>query len=110
MYYMRLVLKFKTKDPDVAFAIINYANQVLIATTGLRIGKVCIDATSERFFAAILKQKLSAVGIAVELVDSSASIIYAGEKMNYKAYLGNLLCNDFSEGRIGIPEFEWLIS
>ena len=105
IFYMRLVLLFKTREPKVVFEVFRHIARNL--PHGLKIGKLCIDATSEKFFATILKEILAELGISVELVDSSARIVYGAEKMNYKAYLGNMLANDFAEGKIAFPEFEW---
>lgn len=56
----------------------------------MRIGKLCVDATSERFFATLLKSKMRSLGIPTELVISSESKVFRSEKMNYECYSGNL--------------------
>lgn len=106
IYYARLSLLFKTQDPNVVFQIFSCVARGL-ATRDLRIGKLCVDATSERFFATILKGKMRSLGIPTELVVSSESKIFRSEKMNYKCYLGNLICNEFADGRIAIPNVPW---
>lgn len=106
IFFMRLVLAFKNRTPEVPLEIILHIARNL--PYGLKIGKVCIDATSERFFASSFAKNLKKNGIPCDLIDSSASIEYLGEKMNYKCYLGNLLCNDFADGRIAMPNSEWL--
>lgn len=105
IYFARLLLVFKNKEPQIPLEIINHIQRNL--PYGLKLGKLCIDATSERFFAADFKKKLQG-NLAVELVDSSTTTIFQGEKMNFKAYLGNLLCNAFEDGSIAICECEWL--
>lgn len=104
--FFRLKLKFKTDDPEVTFKIIKYANEHL--PHGFKIGKICIDATSERFFAVSLKRRLQSIGISCELVDSGAAIEYMGERMNYKAFLGNMLSNAYADGKIATAAQEWI--
>lgn len=107
IYYVRLSLLFKTRDPNVVFRIFNIVSTGL-ASRDLRIGKLCVDATSERFFATLLKSKMRSLGIPTELVISSESKVFRSEKMNYKCYLGNLICNEFADGRIAIPNVSWV--
>ncbi|MBE6413208.1 MAG: hypothetical protein E7035_01485 [Verrucomicrobiaceae bacterium] len=105
IYYMRLALVFKTGKPQVIYEIFKHIVENL--PHGLKLGKVCVDATSERWFAKILKQSLQDLDVPCELVDSSSSTEYLGEKMNFKCFLGNQLCADFEEGRIAIPNEEF---
>lgn len=105
IFYMRLALLFKTRDPKVIFEIFRYMISNL--PRGMQIGKVCIDASSERFFASLVRDMLSQWGVSVELVDSGASTMYLGEKVNFKSFLGNQLVNDFAEGRIAMPDETW---
>lgn len=104
-YFVRLIVSWKTKDPAIARTIIS---DVL---TGLPFGfrgrRLCIDATSERYFAADLRRDLSGV-IPVELIVSSESTEYMGEKMNYKLYLGNLLVNTVEDGYLALPKENWV--
>lgn len=106
IFYARLWFLFKTKDPEVVFELFKIISSGL-ATRGLKISKLCVDATSERFFATLLKRKLAKIKIPTTLVVSSETAMFHGEKMNYKAYLGNLLCNDFQDGKIAICPDAW---
>lgn len=51
---------------------------------------------------------MRSLGIPTELVISSESKGFRSEKMNYKCYLGNLICNEFADGRIAIPNVSWV--
>lgn len=105
-YIARLILRFRTNDPKIATALIE---QILIGVTsrGLRIRKLCVDATNERFFAANLKTHFSG-RLVVEPVVSSEGTIYLGQSMKMKAYLGNLLVEQFEDGYVSMPEADWL--
>ncbi|HMO03937.1 MAG TPA: hypothetical protein PKC67_02380 [Kiritimatiellia bacterium] len=103
-FFARLVLRFKTSDPDITEALIRKAHEL---PHGLRARKTCIDATNERFFATNLRRKLMGTAV-VALVVSSESTTYLGEKMNFKTYLGNLFVNTIDDGRLALPPETWL--
>lgn len=103
-YFARLVLRWKTADPAVTLAIVT---TLLMRLAPRRARRLCIDATSERFFAADLKRKLGGL-VPVELMVSSESLEYLGEKMTYKVFLGNLLVNAIEDGRLVLPDAAWL--
>ena len=105
IYYARLALVFKNKNPQLPLDII--LRVALNLPHGLKIGKVCIDASNERFFATSFAKRLKSMHIPCDMVDNAASTKYLGEKMNFKCFLGNLICNDFEDGSIAIPDEEW---
>lgn len=105
-YFARLTIRLKTGDGDVLHELIDMTRLGLYSR-GLKIRRLCIDATSERFFAASLQKKLRGK-LSVELVNSAEATTYLGERMNYKAYLGNLLANTFEGGYMAIAEQSWL--
>jgi hypothetical protein len=103
-YFARLILRWKTTDPAVTEAILT---TLLMRLAPRRARRLCIDATSERFFAAALKRKLGAL-VPVELIVSSEALEYLGESMTYKVFLGNLLVNAVEDGRMLLPGGDWL--
>lgn len=104
-FAVRAVCKWKTSDPAVSEAIIDDA--LFGLPHGLRIRRLCIDATNEKFFAADQKKRLSGK-IVCELIVSSETKVYAGEEMNWKSYLGNLLVNTADDGHLLLPNETWL--
>lgn len=104
MYFVRLLVRFKTEDPDVTRSIISTA---LDLPHSLKAGRLCVDATNERFFATDLRKDLAGK-IMVDLVISSEATTYLGERMLFKSYLGNLLVNAMTDGYLAIPDEEWL--
>lgn len=100
----RLVVRFKTADERVLPALLRQLCQL---PHGLRVRKVCADATNERFFVARIKRELAGL-VVVEPVVASDGVEYGGEKMNMKTFLGALLVNTIEDGRLLLPRAEWL--
>lgn len=100
----RLLLRWKTNDPAVTRAIIQ---AVLMRIAPRRVRKLCIDATSERFFAADLKRDLGSM-VPTDLVVSSENHTYLGEEMTFKVYLGNLLVNTMEDGHFAMADEVWI--
>jgi hypothetical protein len=104
-YFVRLLVSWKAKDPAVCRAILDIVLQGL--PFGYRARRLCIDATSERYFAADLRRDF-ANKVPVELVVASEGTEYLGEKMNFKQYTGNLLVNTLDDGYVAIPNEPWI--
>jgi hypothetical protein len=110
MAIVRLVLRFKTADPDRALAIMR---EIVAACVRVRNGvslsakRLCVDGTNERFFAARVRKDLAAV-VPVEIVVASESTEYLGETMPMKTYLGSQVVNDLDDGLMTLPESRWL--
>jgi hypothetical protein len=99
MMFARLVLRWKAKDPAIAVALMT---QILDALHGKFALRCAIDATNEKFFAIDFKKKFSG-RCSVRLVVASEAVEYRGEKMIYKTYCGNLLCNQLEDGLLALP-------
>lgn len=92
----RAILRWKTSDPKVSTAI------VLEIVRTLRVRRLVIDATNERFFAKQLRE-VCAKYCTVELVVSSEKITVGTVEMLVKTYLGNLAVNALDDGRLALP-------
>ena len=103
-FIVRLVIRFKTSDHNVLPLLLR---QLCALPHGLRVRKVCVDATNERFFAAAVKQQLAGT-VVVEPVVSSENMEWRGEKMSVKSYLGNLFVNTMEDQHLLLPRAEWL--
>jgi hypothetical protein len=101
-----LIVRWKSSDPAVARAIIR-AVVAGLAAMNLRARRLCVDATSEKLFAVDLRRALAGI-IPVELVVNSAALDYGGERMLYKAYLGNLFVNTAEDGYMALPPEPWV--
>lgn len=103
-FIVRVVARWKTNDPRVTAAVLD---ELLDLPHGLRLRRLCIDATNERFFAAQQQQRLAG-RVAVELIVASEATTYQGEEMNWKTYLGNLLVHTCEDGHLLLPQGDWL--
>ena len=103
-FVVRLVLRFKSSDERVVPRIVR---QLALLPHGLRLRKVCIDASNEKFFASGLKRDLAGT-VVVQTVVSGESVQHLGETYSYKTYLGNLLVNTLEDNHLLLPRAEWL--
>lgn len=104
-YYVRMLVSWKTKDPAIAREIIE---QVINGIPyGFKVRRLCVDATSEKYFAVDLRSHFLG-RIPVDLVVSSEATEYMGEKMIFKQYLGNLLVNTIEDGYVALPKENWI--
>lgn len=103
-YIVRLLIRWKTADPKVSEAIVREA---LDLGEHRRPRRLCIDATSEKFFAAELKRSLAGI-CPVELVVASEKKAYMGEEMILKTLTGNLLVNAMDDAHLLLPESRWV--
>ncbi len=104
MFYVRLLLRFKTSDPRVTSWLMR---EVVTLPHGLRARSVGALATNERFYCATLKRELAGI-CPVELVIESEATMYLGQKMSVKAYLGNLVVNTIEDGYLAVPDYPWV--
>ena len=95
-YVARLVFRFHSGDPAKCKAILR---EIVEAC---RPRCLAIDATSERFWAAEVKEELGAM-THVELIVNSERIDYLGESMTMKTYLGNLAVNAIEDRQTALP-------
>ena len=68
---------------------------------------LCIDATSERFFAALVQDELRKI-VPGKLIGSSESSSSGGQRYNYKTYMGNLYTTALEDGLIALPQARWV--
>ncbi len=99
MMFARLVLRWKSKDPQIAEALFG---QILDAVAGKFAVRAAIDASSEKFFAVDFRRKFAG-RCSVRLFVASEAVQYKGERMIQKTYAGNLLCNQAEDGLLALP-------
>jgi len=98
---VRLLFRWKTDDPRVSAA---YLRDFV---TTLRIRRLCIDATNEKFFARSLRDELGR-HCPVELVVASEKIAVGGESYLLKSYLGHLVVSALEDARLVLPPDRWV--
>jgi len=106
----RLVLVWKTKDPDIAMDRIERAvDAVAEREDGGRARRLAIDATNERYFAESVRKKL-ANKVPVELVVQSTSIELPGqeEPISLKTHLGDRYVAELDDNHLTLPPERYL--
>lgn len=99
-----LVLIWKTADDETALDRNRRVLQTL-RDIGVRPRRLCVDATSERYFANRLRRELAAL-VPVELVISSEKAPHTSgpeADMNMKQYLGALITGILDDNRLTLP-------
>lgn len=106
-----LVVTWKTSDPAVATERILRLAEAAGHRAGGAINRprrACVDATSERYFAADLKRKLAAV-VPVELVVASETVERPGhESMTLKTWLGSQWVGELEDNHVTLPPERYL--
>ena len=105
-YLVRLLLAWKTADPDVTTAIIGHVLDD-IAAANCRPKKLSIDASNEVFFATALKKKFQNK-CPVILVKGGEKVKYKGEEFAAKTLLGNLYVNAIEDGLVSLPDGDFI--
>lgn len=104
-YPLRLLVSWKSRDPEVAYEIVRRV--ITHIPHGLKVKALNIDATSERFFAVTLKRRLAGVCL-VRMINSSNTTTFKGEMMSMKAFLGNQAVNIIEDGFALLPNEAWV--
>lgn len=103
-YIARVVVRFKTSDPDVVIALVR---ELCSLPHSLRVRRICADATSEKFFVANLRKAMAGI-VPVDGIVGSENTEYRGEKMLLKAFTGNQLVHTMEDGHLLLPNEKWL--
>lgn len=101
----RLLLRFKSDDERTARRLIEAILDLM--PHGLRIRRLCIDATSERYSAGGTR-RLFLGRLPVDLIIASETTEFQGQRINNKALLGNRLINAIQDGYHSLPPDEWV--
>ncbi len=96
VYAGKLLFRFRSADPVKCRAILREVASVA------RPRCLCIDATSERFWAAETKDALADI-CEVKLVVNSERTEYHDESMTFKTYLGNLAVGAIEDRQAALP-------
>lgn len=107
---LRAVINWKTADPDVAMERAGLiVGAVARRPKGGPMRRLCIDGTSERYFAQTARRVLGAQ-VPVELVVASETILVPGqqETINMKQYLGGMLVAELDDNHLILPPERYL--
>lgn len=108
VYKVRLLVSWKTEDPDVTKAVVKMVLED-IRLAGFRAKRLSIDASNEVFFARQLKKFLRG-HCSVTLVKGGEKIKYDGHELDAKTILGNLYINELEDGNIDLPENNFIFT
>lgn len=106
LYFQRLVLRFKTSSEEVWAAMLQCIFDDL-TDRQVKARRLCLDASSEVFFAQALRRKFIAF-CPVDLVKGGETIPRGAEKFSAKVLLGNLYSSTFEDGIMACPDEKWL--
>jgi hypothetical protein len=99
IFWQRLVIRFKSADPAVTYAILE---SILAARPASEWRRLCIDASSEKYHAQTMRKRFQN-RLAVDLISNAEAIDFQGERYSYKTLLGDLYVSAFEDGIIALP-------
>jgi hypothetical protein len=106
LYWERLVVRFKSVDPEVSYAVIK---SILDARPANEWRCLNIDATSEKYHAKNVQSKFRG-RLRVNLIVNSENIIFENEKFSFKTLLGDLYVSAFQDGILALPPEEFVMA
>lgn len=105
-FYARLVLAWKTADPDVTEAIVKLVLDQLHAVN-VRPRRLGVDASNERFFATSLRKTFGG-RVIVDLIAGNDKLKHRGTELDAKTLLGNLWASALEDGLVVLPVDEFI--
>lgn len=109
MFYQRLIVRWKTPDPDIAITLIESVFKALAVAHKNQLRRFCIDASNERYHAQNLRKEFRKF-CPVDLVVSGEALDFDGQRYNYKTLLGDLYVSAFEDGAITLPPGDFIVS
>lgn len=102
----RLIVSWKTKEPEVARQVIS---SVLddIQGRGMKPRRLIIDASNERYYAADVRDLLMG-RCPVDLIAGGEKMEFRGEQLDAKTLLGNMFSSAIEDGLYLLPAGEWI--
>jgi len=106
-YAERFVFRFKTADDRKAKDFIRAIIETGTEKAGRPPKGLAIDGTSEKYFARQVKSEFSR-HCPVHVLVSSNTIVYQGDMLTMKAFLGQEYVNAYDGNSIAIPPNKWV--
>jgi len=107
-FVVRLIVRWKTSDPDWSREIIRtIAKAVIRRPEGRRPKGLAIDGSNERFYATDFKKEIADL-MPCQIVIAGEKAPYKGEEMNFKEYCGSLVVNALEDRQIALPPDRWI--
>lgn len=105
-YAARLLISWKTADPDVTTQLVTEIVKDLLAAGNPPV-RLVIDASNEEFFAKLLKKTLRGK-VQTLLIKGGEKLKHESLEMDSKTLLGNLYANHLDDGLILLPGGKWI--
>jgi hypothetical protein len=102
-----LIWRWKTRDAGEAIDRLRHVVSLVCQRLGRSPRSLCVDASSEVYFANLLKDALRTL-VVVRLISSGETLTVQGQKRNYKAHLGDLYSSALEDGHVALPRSRWL--
>ncbi len=99
LYWERLVVRFKSEDPEVPSQILT---SIIDARPARDWRNLNIDASSERYHSQNIRKQFRS-RLPVFLIVNSEAIDWEKERFSYKTLLGDLYCSAFEDNQIALP-------
>lgn len=104
-FWERLIVRFKTEDPEAPMQILD---SILGAADPRKLLSLCIDSSNEKFHARNVRTRMRKY-CPVLLIASGEKVKWEGSDFTFKTLLGQLYVSNFEDGRIGLPDGEWIV-
>jgi hypothetical protein len=104
-FWERLIVRFKSEDPEAPRQILD---SILSAADPRKLRSLCIDSSNEKYHARNVRTKMRKF-CPVYLIASGEKIKWDGTDYLYKTLLGQLYVSAFEDGRIALPDGEWVV-
>lgn len=108
IYWQRLVVRFKTEDPEASLqAMTSILDAIRAAGHESSFGELNVDSSNEKYHAQTVRKRFRS-RLRVNLIGGGESVIWQGEKFSYKTLLGQLYVSAFEDRKIAMAAEEWL--
>ena len=107
LFAARVIWRWKTKDDELALNRVRLLVKLLCEHTGHSPKALCIDASSEKYFANRIKRELATL-VNVVLVVNGENLNRQGQTYQTKQYLGDCYTTALEDGHVALPASRWL--
>ncbi len=109
-FWQRLIVRFKTAEPEAAMQALDSILRAVIDTHGHRyLRELNIDSSNEKYHARTVKGRFRRY-LRVNLIAGGEALVWQGEKFIYKTLLGQLYVSAFEDHRTALPAGEWIVA
>lgn len=104
-FWERLIVRFKAEDPESPMQILD---SIFSSVDPRKLRSLCIDSSNEKYHARNVRTRFRKF-CPVYLISSGEKVKWEGAEFIYKTLLGQLYVSNFEDGRIALPDGEWIV-